>query len=70
MTDYRSRVKRQPAEGPVLLSFLAQLPPPEDGDTWGDWRLSTTEPPSLDYVGGYYKHCPYEIVLSDLFGKD
>lgn len=40
---------------------------PRSGQRWGNWRLSTSNPPSLDYVGGMYKYSPYEVVLSWIF---
>ncbi len=44
--------------------------PLEHGHRWGDWRLSLTEPPSLDYIGEPYRaHRPYEVTLSSIFDQ-
>jgi hypothetical protein len=39
---------------------------PEDGDTWGHWRFTKTEPWSLDFIGLHYAppFAPYEVVLA------
>lgn len=37
---------------------------PKNGTRWGDWRLDTTPPASLDYVP--HRHSIYWVRLSDL----
>lgn len=74
--DYRKKVERiwetVPAKNRGGLKFynasdVPAPPPAEDGDTWGDWRLTLTDPPSLDYIGDTYRHDPYEVELSEIF---
>jgi hypothetical protein len=49
------------------LADVPDGPVPEHGDMWGDWRLNTSFPPSLDYVGGHYRSHPYQIELGRVF---
>jgi hypothetical protein len=49
-----------------LLKAGATEPTPVNGDRWGDWCYNTSEPPSIDYCGGGYKSCPYQVLLDDV----
>lgn len=77
--DYRERAERTwetiPAKNYGGLKFynvsdIPHNPPAEDGDQWGAWRLTLTDPPSLDYIGDTHKHSPYEVELARIFSSN
>jgi hypothetical protein len=73
--DFRARQERLSREwrnGRSVISGddLLNMPrtKPAHGDRWGDWMLNLepADNPSLDYVGKWYRHNPYQICLSEL----
>ena len=67
---YAEITNRYAGEAIPASALDIDIPVPRNGDRWGDWVLNTSEPASLDYIGGFYQASPYWIRLDRIFSLD